>query len=191
MPAADADVTDDREPGVNAHPDSQGETSLQPKLLVQLVDRLHDAQGCANRSLGVVFVGVWITEVDEHSVAEILRYVAVESGDRAPARALVGGNGLGKLLGIELLGQFRGADEVAEHHGELPALGPPARGEGRRQLEPATGTERRVPRHVALASRTLHGEPPVGCVELSPPNPEGQAIPWTARPPDAGRWRCR
>jgi hypothetical protein len=65
-----------------------------------------------------------VAEVDHHPVAEVLGDVSVEalgSGDADPA---ILADDLAQLLGVDALRQLGRADEVAEHHGELAALGP-------------------------------------------------------------------
>ena len=49
--------------------------------------------------------------------------MAVEMPDNLGAGLLVGADDLTELLGVQALGERREGDQVAEHHGELAALG--------------------------------------------------------------------
>ena len=61
-------------------------------------------------------------EVGQHAVAHELGDVALEAGDLARDRVLVRAEDLAHLLRVEPGGERGRADEVDEHHRELPAL---------------------------------------------------------------------
>jgi hypothetical protein len=59
----------------------------------------------------------------QHAVAHVFGDEATGLGDDLGAAAVIGANDCSKVLGIELGRERGGADEVAEHHGQLAALG--------------------------------------------------------------------
>src|SRR5260370_42702321 len=70
----------------------------------------------------VVFMGLWIAEVDEDSVAEVLGNVSVQPLGDGAAYRMVRTYDLAKFLEIETLGQVRRSHEIAEDNGQLPPL---------------------------------------------------------------------
>jgi hypothetical protein len=100
---------------------------VYPALLsqagIELGHRLHDAQPGPHRPLRIVFVRPGVAEVDEQTVTEILGDMPLKAGDHLSARLLIRPHHLAPLLRVELAGQHRGVDEIAEQHRELAALG--------------------------------------------------------------------
>ncbi len=89
---------------------------------VQSWNFLGDAQGRVDRTHRVVLVRERVAKVDEHAVAEILGNVSIEALDARGAGLLISGYNFGQGFGVETLGELSGADQVAEHHGELAVL---------------------------------------------------------------------
>ena len=86
----------------------------------------------ANRALGVVFVRARVAEIGQDAVAHVLGNKAARRVRRRPStRTVVGADQLTKVLGIEAGGEGRRADQVDEHHRELPPLRPRRRGSAR------------------------------------------------------------
>ena len=65
------------------------------------MDRGDDRKRRADRALGIVLMGVRITGIDQHAVAEILRDRAVEAADEFRGAAMEGGDDGPQILGIE------------------------------------------------------------------------------------------
>ena len=84
--------------------------------------RVEDREPRANGALGVVLARIGPAEVDEQAVAQLLGDVAAPALDRDACGLLVLPDDVAPLLGVELLGERRRADEVAEEDGELAAL---------------------------------------------------------------------
>ena len=61
-----------------------------------------------------------VAEINENAVAHVLGDKAVEPGDHLCDGAVIRGDDLAQILGIEAGGECRRADEMAEHHGQLP-----------------------------------------------------------------------
>ena len=76
-----------------------------------------------DRPFGIVLVGHGIAEVDQDSIADIARDIAVVALDRPGRSLLVGHDQVTQILGIEAHGQADRIDKVAEHERELPPLG--------------------------------------------------------------------
>ena len=64
-----------------------------------------------------------IAEIDQHPVAHVLGDKAVEAADRIGDGAVVVADQLAQILRVKTRRQRRRADEVAEHHRQLPAFG--------------------------------------------------------------------
>jgi len=82
----------------------------------ELRDRMYDRQSCPNRPFGVILVRPWPAEIGEHAVAHELRDVALEPGDLARDRVLIGADHFAHILQIELRRHRGRADEVDEHY---------------------------------------------------------------------------
>ena len=68
-------------------------------------------------------MGSRVAEIDQDTVAHVLGDKAIESGDDSGDRAVIGGDDLAQILGVEPRGQRGRADQIAEHHRQLPAFG--------------------------------------------------------------------
>ncbi len=86
------------------------------------LDRSHDIKGSTHGALGVVLVRLGPAEVHHQPIAKVLCDVPLETGHNLAAGTLIGPHDFAQLLRIELTGQLGRAHEVAEHHGQLPAL---------------------------------------------------------------------
>ena len=85
-------------------------------------DGLDEREARPHRPLGVVLVRLRPAEIGQHAVAHELGDVAVEAQDLARDGVLVGADDLAHVLGIERRRQRGRADQIDEHHGQLPAL---------------------------------------------------------------------
>jgi carbonic anhydrase/acetyltransferase-like protein (isoleucine patch superfamily) len=68
-------------------------------------------------------MGSQIAEIDQHPIAHVLGDKAVEAADRIGHGAVVVADQLPEILRIKTRRECRRADEVAEHHRQLPAFG--------------------------------------------------------------------
>ena len=68
-------------------------------------------------------MGLRIAEVDEHTIAHVLRHEAAEALHSLGNAFLIGRNDLSKVLRVHARGECRRADKVREHHRHLAALG--------------------------------------------------------------------
>ncbi len=91
--------------------------------MVSLERLVQRAERGAHRARGVVLVGLRVAEVHEQPVAEVLRDVARVALDHCRRRILIGAHDAAEIFGVEALREIGGAHQVAEHHGELAALG--------------------------------------------------------------------
>ena len=82
-----------------------------------------DAQPRPDRPLGIVLMRLRVAEIDQHAVAHVFGDKAVELGDDFGDGAVIRGDDLAQILGIEPRRQRGRADQVAEHHRQLPAFG--------------------------------------------------------------------
>jgi hypothetical protein len=94
-------------------------------------DRPGQLQTRTHGTLGIVLVRPRIAEIGEHAVTQVPGDVPVPAPDHRNAAVPIGTHQSADVLRIEPARQRGRADEIAEHHGELPAFGDmhPGRGE--------------------------------------------------------------
>ncbi len=76
-------------------------------------------------ALSVVFVGGGIAEINEQAVTQVLCDVAAKVLNDICRAFLISAHDVTQVFGIEFAGEVGGTDEIAEHHGQLPAFGVP------------------------------------------------------------------
>jgi hypothetical protein len=121
--------------------DSNSQPRVRPDVrqpATQSRRRVEQPKPGPNGALGIVLVGLRPSEVDQKPVPEELGDMAVEMPDNLGAGLLVGADDLAELLGVQSLGERRKGDQVAEHHGELAALGTRRLESGRRSIGPTS-----------------------------------------------------
>ncbi len=85
-------------------------------LLDQLQPRAHGA-------FGIVLAGPRIAEIGEHPVAHVLGDKPAAAADHLGNAAVIGADHRPQILRVEPRRQCRRADQVAEHHRQMPAFG--------------------------------------------------------------------
>jgi hypothetical protein len=114
-----ADQTaDDHQPG--GDPDARLELDV-PDL--EATDGVDQAKPRPNRALRIILMGSGVAEIDRNAVAHVVADEAIEPGDDFGDGAVIGDDDLLQILGIEPRRERRRADEIADHHRELPPLG--------------------------------------------------------------------
>jgi hypothetical protein len=111
-------IADDHQPG--GDPDACLELD---GFDIEATDSVDRAQSRPDRPLGVVLMRLWVAEIDQYAVAHVPGDEAVEPGDNFGDSAVIRGDHVTQILGIEACGQRGRADQIAEHHGQLPAFG--------------------------------------------------------------------
>jgi hypothetical protein len=106
------------------HDEAAGDAdpNAQRLLCGEPADRVDDRQPGAGRALGIIFMRLGISEINEHAVAHILSDKTAKAGDGVGHAAMVGADDLAQILGIEARGQRRRTDQIADHDGELAPL---------------------------------------------------------------------
>jgi len=84
--------------GIDA--DARRQRRVLRGLFVELGDSLENREASTRRALGVIVMGLGITEESHHAVAQIFRDMAAVPNDRFRRRAMVRGNGGAPVLGI-------------------------------------------------------------------------------------------
>ena len=98
---------------------------------LQSCQRMDDREPGPDRSLGLVLVRPRPAEVRQHAIAHVLGDETVEARDHLDHALLICREHLPHVFRIEARRKLGGADEIAEHHRELPALGGRCRCRGR------------------------------------------------------------
>ena len=80
-----ADGAHDRNPRVQAQADCHTHAVLRLQASVERCHGVHHGQPSPYRPLGGVFVRLGIAKVDQQTIAQILRHVAIEGLDRCTA----------------------------------------------------------------------------------------------------------
>jgi hypothetical protein len=124
-PAAD-EIADDHSPGGDPDPRGQG-ARVRGMEAAHCLDR---RQSGSDRAFGLVLVGPGPAKIRQNAVAHELGDMPFEAGDLGGHRVLVGVDDVAHLLGVELRAERGRADEVDEHHRELPPLGVQSRRRG-------------------------------------------------------------
>jgi hypothetical protein len=99
------------------------EPHIQRFRCSQSADCVDDGEPSSHRPFSVVLMRLRIAEIDQHPVTHVLGDKAGVPGDGLGDGAVIGGNYLAQILGIEPRRQCGRADQVAEHHRQLPPLG--------------------------------------------------------------------
>jgi hypothetical protein len=123
---------------------------------VERRQRVEDRESGAHRALGILFLRVRVAEINQHAIAHELGDVAVEAPNRLADRLLIGADHIAHVFGIDLRRETRRIRQVAEHHGQVPALGAwqiAVRGKGGRPLGEPQGRQR--PRQRGVGARRL------------------------------------
>jgi len=89
-----------------------------------VLHRLDHFQSGVHTALGVVFMCQRPAEIDHQPVAQVLGDVSFVPRGHVTAGLAVGLHQLAQFLGVHPFGQGCRSHKVAEHHGELAALGP-------------------------------------------------------------------
>jgi len=112
-------IADDDQPSGNT--DADGEPLRSAGL--QAPHRRCYFEPRPHRPLGVVLMRPRKTEIGQHPVAHEFRDKAVIARDNAGNSVLIGADLLAQFLGVEPRRQGSRADQITEHHGQLPPLG--------------------------------------------------------------------
>ena len=111
-------ITDDHQPG--GDPDACLEFD---GFDIEATDSVDGAQPRPHRPLGVVLMRLRVAEINQDAVAHVSGDEALEPDDDLGDGAVIRPDYLAQILGIEVRRERGRADEVAEHHRELPPLG--------------------------------------------------------------------
>jgi hypothetical protein len=90
---------------------------------IEATNSVDGAQPRPDCPLGVVLMRFRVAEINQHAVAHVPRDEAMEPGDDFGDGAVIGGDNLAEILRIEPRRERRRADQIAEHHRQLPAFG--------------------------------------------------------------------
>ena len=118
---------------------------------IEVGKRALDRQRGPHGALGVVLLRLRIAEERHQPVAELLQHVAAKIGHRLRRLVEIGVDEVAPVLGVELRGEARRADKIAEHHCDRTALGSvrrtmvAARGSSAAQLAPSARQTARSP----------------------------------------------
>ena len=115
-------------PGVHGDADRQLDAVPQAHLLGDGAERLEQVEAGRHGPAGVVLVGYGMAEVGEDPVADEPGDAPVVAADRLVTGGLVGAKDLAHELWVALVAERGGADDVAEHDGELAPLAVGRRG---------------------------------------------------------------
>ena len=111
-------IADDYE--ASGDPDSRSKLN---GLDIEPTNGVDHAEPRPDRALGIILMRPRIAEIDEHAVAHIFGDKAIEPADHLGDCAVICSDDLAQILGIEPRRERRRADQIAEHHRQLPAFG--------------------------------------------------------------------
>src|SRR5262249_31370966 len=84
---------------------------------------LNKTEPGANCALSIMFMGSWVAEIGENTVAHVLGDKAAVALDQLRAAAVIGSNNAPKVLRVEPARQCSRAHQIAEHDCQLTAFG--------------------------------------------------------------------
>src|SRR6516225_289726 len=116
-------IANDHEPGGDADARLQRDGTD-----IEAADRIDNAQPRPDSMLCIILMRARVAEIDHDAVAHILGDKAFEPYNDFSDGAVIGGDNLAQILGVKACGELGRADQVAEHHRQLPALGNRRRG---------------------------------------------------------------
>jgi hypothetical protein len=116
-------IADDHRPGGDADPHRELDPGRPRDRGVQFRHRIDDVETRPHRPLGLVLVGARVAEINEDAVAHVLGDKAVIMPDRRAAPVLKRGDDIAQIFGVHPGGECRRPHQIAEHHGQLAALG--------------------------------------------------------------------
>jgi hypothetical protein len=111
-------IADDYQPG--GDPDTRLELD---GFDIEATDSVDRAQPRPDRPLGVVLMRLRVAEIDQYAVAHVPGHEAIEPGDDLGNGTVIRSDDLAQILGIEARREPGRANQIAEHHRQLPALG--------------------------------------------------------------------
>jgi len=113
------EVADHGKPGRDPDTNLQGRAGHGRELR----HRLHEGKPGLDGALGVMLVGLRIAEIGKHAVSHVLGDKSTVAVDQLSGAAVISADDAAQVLWVEPGRQSGRAHKVAEHHGELAALG--------------------------------------------------------------------
>ena len=144
-------------PGIKA--DARGKPGRARSSIpsVEVGERALDRERRAHRALGVILLGLRIPKQGHQPIAELLQHMAAKPGHRRRSLVEIGVDEVAPVLGVELGGEARRADEIAEHDRDRTTLGRCLKILGWSRLHRGSGTSAGRPppaiRAIASSSR--------------------------------------
>src|SRR5215470_4643179 len=103
--------------------DAQTESELDTfgllESLIQVSHGSKNSQPSSYCSLRIIFVSLGIAEIHQETIAQELGNMSVKTLDHFSTHGLIRTYHITPVFRVELAGEFRGIDQVAEHDGEL------------------------------------------------------------------------
>jgi hypothetical protein len=87
-----------------------------------MIEIIENPQPCSDRPLCIVFVGLRVSEIDQHPVPVVLCNMTLILAHHPRAGLLIGADDLVKIFGILLFSDRRGVNQVAEHHRDVASF---------------------------------------------------------------------
>ena len=90
---------------------------------IEFGERALDGERRAHGAFGVVLLRLRIAEESHQPIAELLQHMTAKIGHRGRSLVEIRVDEVAPVFGVELRGEARRADEIAEHHSDRAALG--------------------------------------------------------------------
>ena len=144
-------VTHDHEAGGDAYPD------LKRLRALQATDAFDQGQAGSHGLLGIIFMSVRVTKIDQDTVTDAAGHEAAEPGHDFCNAPVVSPDDFAKVFNIEMYGQRSRADKVAEHHRDVAALGERRTGQAWREFGTSNDLARARKVRAAFATKLRAG----------------------------------
>jgi hypothetical protein len=110
-------------PGIKADPRLKLRGAFAGVSGVEFDKRALDGERRAHGTLSVVLLGLRIAEECHQPVAELLQHMTAKIGNRSRSLVEIAVDEVAPVFGVQLRGETRRADEIAEHDSDRGAFG--------------------------------------------------------------------
>ena len=101
----------------------QWHTPLPRQARIELPHGLYNPESGPHRPLRIILVGQGVAKIDQQSIAEILRDMALKTLDHCRAGRLISAHHLAQLFRVKTRRQCRRVDQVTKQHRQLAPFG--------------------------------------------------------------------
>src|SRR2546425_1281733 len=107
---------------MNSNADSKLDTFILLQTAIEVSHSSNNSQTSPYCSLGVIFMGLGIAEVDQETIAKVLGDMPIEALNNFRTHLLICPYHVTPVFRVELGCQLRRFHQITENHGQLPSF---------------------------------------------------------------------